>query len=200
MYILFKNSTKKNKSIRYLFVRLLQILLIAVVLTSSLKAATQGSLGNTSTGTIEIGVSINRFVVIRGLRDFNFGLWNLGDGTLTDNDNVCIGKNAIGGPYAIRAAGNGNGIDPAAFTLNNGADQINYNVYWNDAPGVAGNVQLTPGVILHGQTGSFFSFLFNLFGFCISNANVQIEIPDTELQVANNGSYSGTLTLLIIPD
>ena len=167
---------------------------------TSLNAATQGAEGNSSTGTIETIVVIGRFIRIAGLRDFNFGLWNAGDGTLSDNDNVCIGKNDFGGPYAIRAAGNGDGGDPAAFTLNNGVDQIYYNVYWNDATGTTGNQQLTAGLILHGQTGSFFSFLFNLFGFCFSNANVQVEIPDTELSGASGGAYSGTLTLLVIPD
>ena len=130
----------------------------------------------------------------------NFGVWNSGDGTLTDNDNVCIGKNDFGGPYAIRASGNGDGFDPAAFTLSNGTDQIYYNVYWNDATGTSGNIQLSPGLILYGQTGSFFSFLFNLFGFCVANANVEVEIPDTELQAASGGNFTGTLTLLVIPD
>lgn len=168
--------------------------------TSSIQAATQGTLGNTSSGSVDVNIVIGRTIVIRGLRDFNFGAWNLGDGTLTDNDNVCIGKNDFGGPYAIRASGDGDGFDPAAFTLSNGTDQIYYNVYWNDATGTAGNVQLTSGLILYGQTGSFFSFLFNLFGFCVANANVEVEILNTELQAASGGNYTGTLTLFVIPD
>jgi len=200
MCFVHQNLKYKRKLKNYLLALSIQLVLYVVILSGSLNAATQGTLGSTSTGTVEIGVVINRLIVIGGLRDFNFGLWNIGDGTLIDNDNVCIGKNDFGGPYAIRAAGNGNGFDPAAFTLGNGIDQINYNVYWNDATGVGGNVQLTPGLILHGQTGSFFSFLFNLFGFCIANANVEIEIPDTELLAASGGSYAGTLTLLVIPD
>lgn len=194
----------QNKSFR--FQQVLNFFLAAGIIISlsltftPLEAATQGTEGNSSTGTIETIVVIGRFIRIAGLRDFNFGVWNTGDGTLSDNDNVCIGKNDFFGPYAIRAAGNGDGGDPAAFTLSNGVDQIYYNVYWNDATGTASNQQLTAGLILHGQTGSFFSFLFNLFGFCFSNANVQIDIPDTELSAASGGAYSGTLTLLVIPD
>ena len=167
---------------------------------SHVRAATQGSQGATSTGTIETVVTIGRLIWIRSLRDFNFGVWNIGDGTLTDNDNVCIGKNDFFGPYAVRAAGNGDGFDPSAFTLSNGVDQIYYNVYWNDANGTGGNQPLTPGLILHGQTGSAFIFFLNVIGFCFTNANVEIEIPDTELQAASGGNYTGTLTLLIIPD
>ena len=170
------------------------------LLQSSIQAATQGSQGATSTGTIENIVIVGRQIWIRSLRDFNFGVWNVGDGTLSDNDNVCIGKNDFFAPYAVRAAGDGDGLDPAAFTLSNGADQIYYNVYWNDANGTGGNQQLTPGLVLHGQTGAPFVFFLNVIGLCITNANLQIEISDTELQSATGGNYTGTLTLLIIPD
>ena len=35
-----------------------------------------------------------------------------------------------------------------------------------------------------------------IFGACLPNANIEIEIPDTELSSAVGGAYSGTLTLL----
>lgn len=168
---------------------------------SSLQAASQGSAGATSSGTVEIGIAVNRSIIIQGLRDFNFGLWRNGDGTLIDNDNVCVAKTSNFGTYGIRAAGDGDGFDPAAFTLSNGFDQINYNVYWNDQTGTAGTQQLTPGLIEHGQVETAFHVIIAaIFGICANNANVQIEIPDTELSSAVGGAYSGTLTLLVIPD
>ena len=169
----------------------------------TLHAATQGTEGNNSTGTVDVNVSIGRLVRIQGLRDFNFGTWASGDGTLTDNDDVCIANNFLLGSYGIRAAGDGdgvNGIDPSSFTLSNGVDQISYNVFWNDETGTAGNQQLTGGVIARSQTGTFGSFLFNFFGFCVNNANIQVTIPATELEATGAGNYTGTLTLLIIPD
>ncbi len=197
-----QDKIRKFHYLSFVTASLLASLLVFSILSfSSLQAATQGSSGASSSGTIENIVTVGRVIRIGGLRDFNFGVWNSGDGTLSDNDNVCIAKNDIFGPYAIRAAGNGDGFDPAAFTLSNGADQIYYNVYWNDANGTGGNQQLAPGVVLHGQTGGAFTFLINLiFGICNTNANVEIEIPDTELQAASGGNYSGTLTLLVIPD
>ena len=187
------------KSLASLFLASALFVCSSLFMPSS-EAATQGSQGPTSSGTVETVVTIGQFVRIRNLRDFIFGIWNVGDGTLSDNDNACIANNAIFGSYAVRATGDGNGFDPAAFTLSNGAEQINYNVYWNDQTGTAGNQQLTAGLIQHGQTASAFSFLFNVFGFCVLNSNLEIEIPDTELQAASGGTYSGTLTLLIIPD
>jgi len=166
----------------------------------TLQAATQGTEGNTSTGTVEVAISVGRAVRIQGLRDFNFGTWSAGDGTLTDNDDVCIANNFIFGEYGIRAAGDGDGIDPSSFTLSNGVDQIPYNVFWNDTTGTGGNQQLTGGVIARGQTGAAGSFFFNFFGFCVNNANIQVTIPEPELEAAATGNYTGTLTLLIVPD
>lgn len=176
-------------------------LIVSLASFSNLQAATQGTFGPTSSGTVEIGIAVNRAIIITGLRDFNFGVWRVGDGTLIDNDDVCVAKTSNFGTYGIRAAGDGDGFDPAAFTLSNGIDQINYNVYWNDQTGIAGTQQLTPGLIEHGQVETAFHvILAAIFGICVNNANVQIEIPDTELSSAVGGAYSGTLTLLVIPD
>ncbi|MGH1537571.1 MAG: hypothetical protein ACRBDX_05945 [Gammaproteobacteria bacterium] len=193
----------KENIVHYSFLFSL-VLLFSVLPFSSIQAATQGSFGPTSSGTVELGIAVNRNIIILGLRDFNFGVWNSGDGTLIDNDNVCVAKTSNFGTYGIRAAGNGNGFDPAAFTLSNGVDQINYNVYWNDTATPSGANplnQLTPGVISHGQVETNLHVLFAFFlGICGNNANIEIEIPDTELSSAVGGAYSGTLTLLVIPD
>lgn len=176
-------------------------ILLSIASFTNLQAASQGSAGATSSGTVEIGIAVNRAIIILGLRDFNFGLWRAGDGTLRDNDDVCVAKTSNFGTYGIRAAGNGDGFDPAAFTLSNGIDQVNYNVFWNDEIGTTGSQQLTPGLIEHGQVETFIHVLqAALFGVCALNANIEIEIPDTELSSAVGGTYSGTLTLLVIPD
>ncbi len=185
------------------YMSLIKLCAIALLLIPMpIYSATQGSQGNTSSGTVEINIVKNRTILIIGLRDFNFGQWTPGDGTLTDNDNLCVGKTNFG-TYGIRASGNGDGFDPAAFTLSNGSDQIYYNVYWNDAATPTGTNaanQLTPGLIQHGQVESFFHTFFFLFGACFENANLEIEIPDTELLSSTGGNYTGTLTLLVIPD
>lgn len=163
-------------------------------------AATQGTLGSDSSGSVEIAVVSNDSIIIHGLVDYNFGIWSTGGGTLRADSDVCIGKTSFSGPYAIRASGDGAGSDPAAFTLSNGTEQISYNVYWNDQVTPSGNLPLTAGLILHGQTGSVPSFAQNRVTCRIPNANLQVEILDTELQASTSGNYSGTLTLLVIPE
>ncbi len=199
---------------------LLWALLAFLSSASSYAATTQGPLSSTtSTGTIDVSVGVGNEIVVYGLSDVNFGSWSLGDGTISSNQDICIGKNDFFQPYAIVARGDGDGIDPSAFTLSNGVDQIYYNVNWNDQAGTGGQV-LLPGSLALGQTGGFFDFLVNrrgaqlgvpcggggipIFFFFTTNsrpnANLEITIPATELSSAIGGSYSGTLTLVVMPN
>ena len=187
-------------------------MLIMLVVSNSLNAATtQGTPDYfASTGTVDITVSSGDLIRIFGLQTVSFGTWNIGDGNLSDNQDICIGKSSTGVPYAIQASGDGNSTgDPSAFTLSNGVDQINYTVHWTDG---VGQTDMTPGSIEFGQTASGGSFFRNLIfgggffnfpcgtGLTPRNANLEIRIPDTELSAAAGGFYAGTLTLLIIPN
>ena len=81
-----------------------------------------------------------------------------------------------------------------------GFNRIHYDVYFNDEAGLAGRTQLNPGVILSNQSSFGLFFIFNmLFGCTVQNANISIEVPESELSGAA-GTYTGTLTLLLIPE
>ncbi len=132
------------------------------------------------------------------------GTWG-GSGSLTADDDICIGRTGVGlfgsGIYRMTASGDGEPGDPAAFTLTNGFNRIYYNAFFNDQTGTTGQQQLTAGVQLTNQSGSGFSFVFNyIFAFCpFPNANIAIEVPPGEL-AKGAGNYTGTLTLLLIPE
>ena len=193
--------------------------ILAILLIShSLQAATtQGSVGFTSTSTIDINVTTTESIVIFGMRAFSFGVWTVSDGDLADNENVCIGKTNQGSPYAIQATGDGDTLDPSAFTISNGADQIYYDVYWNDEVGTAGQVQLSPGSTLNNQDDApNGTYRRNRVAYGVGNtncdpgntgprtprenANLQIRIPSTQLATAASGLFTGVLTLLIVPE
>ena len=185
---------------------LILILFIAGLITcfhNALAATTQGSMGPTSTGTVDIVQVIGSLARIKGIDDiFHFGLWS-GTGGLTQNDDICIGVNT-GGNYQILATGNGDSIDPNSFTLANGTHQIYYNVYFNDTTGIVGQQQLTAGTILSGLSDSNTTrILNNLNGAGCGpprrNANFMVEIPESQLQQGQAGTYFGILTLELIP-
>ena len=166
-------------------------------------AANQGPLGNTSsTGDIDVDLVLGLLTRISGLTDFPLGVWS-GTGPLTANDNICIGRTGSGffsGSYRIRASGDGEPGDPSAFTLTNGASRIYYRAYFNDVPNAGGGrQQLIGGSTLTGQSGFGLFQAFNMFGCLFNNANISIEVPESEL-AGGTGTYTGTLTLLLLPE
>ena len=194
----------------YVFSLFIVALLLGISV-NTFAATTQGAPGPlSSTGTVDINVTSGDDIIIYGLQTVSFGAWTTGDGDQASNQDVCIGKSGFFEPYAIQATGDGNTIDPSAFTLTNGVDQINYEVYWNDATGLGGQIQLLPGSVQYGQTGIpadfFWNRLLGFFGFpcgagpSTPNANLEVRISSTELSAAPAGIYTGVLTLLVIPN
>ncbi len=185
--------------------------LMIVSAPSEVDAATQGQLGfGTSTGSVDVDLIIGFQARINGFQDFALGDWS-GTGPMTANDDICVGLNFLPATYRIRASGDGEPGDPSAFTLSNGATQINYNVFFNDAVGTAGRVPLTAGSTLTGQVAptpftnvfanpSVFNFFFGgVFGCAGPNANISIEVPEAEL-TGGFGTYNGTLTVTLLPE
>ena len=166
-------------------------------------AAVQGTADNVaSSGSLDINATLGILTRISGLRDLPLGTWS-GSGPLTGNENICIGRTGTSfftGAYRIRASGDGEPGDPSAFTLSNGAQTLKYNAFFNDAANAgAGRAPLTGGVTLRNQS-SFGLFLsLNVSRCAVNNANISVEVPESELQGAN-GAYEGTLTLLLTPE
>jgi len=183
--------------------RLVAFCLASVMCVSThvgVNAAVQGPFGfGSSTGSVDVDLIIGFRARISGLADMPLGDWS-GTGPMTANDNICVGVNYFGGGYRIRASGDGEPGDPGAFTLSNGANRITYNAFFNDATGVAGRVPLTGGVTLNGQNAANLPRVFNFFFGCVANnANVSIEVPESEL-TGGFGTYNGTLTLTLLPE
>ena len=166
-------------------------------------SAQQGSTGPTSAGDVDVNLIMGTGVRITGFVDLPLGVWS-GSGDLTANDNLCVGRTGVGlfgsGNYRIRASGDGEPGNPAAFTLTDGTRLIYYDAYFNDQTGITSRQQLTPGVALTGQSGFGFWFILNyLFGCAVNNSNVSIVVPESQLQGAS-GDYAGVLTLTLIPE
>lgn len=206
----YKNANMRLSILNKSFVSIISFILMVLVISNSLNAATtQGSPDFfASTGTVDVNVTSGDNLILFGMQTVSFGTWNIGDGSLSNTQSVCVGKTGFFQDYAIQATGDGNSLDPSAFTISNGVDQINYTVHWTDD---AGQTDMSPATTYFNQGGSAFSFFRNwLFGglvgrACgaagtISNADLEVRIPDTELGTAVGGFYSGTLTLLIIPN
>ncbi|MFK8017029.1 MAG: hypothetical protein AB8G17_16520 [Gammaproteobacteria bacterium] len=167
-------------------------------------AAEQGTTDTTSTGSVDVTLTTGLSARLSGLSDMALGTWS-GTGDLSANQNLCVGRTGVGffanGSYRIRASGDGDASDVHAFTLSNGAQSVYYDVFFNDQTGLVGRTPLTGGVMLSAQQGFGLWEIFNVvFGCTVRNANLSINVPEAQLAAASGGVYSGTLTLVLIPD
>lgn len=130
-------------------------------------------------------------VRINGLTDVNFGpVANL-EMDLVQSQSVCLYSQS--NRYSVRADGSGAG---GAFTLSGGAADLAYEVRWNDQAGQSNGLSLSPGGQLSGLTTDAQNQNCGGNGPA-TTASLILVLPATALSSAIQGSYSGTLTLIV---
>lgn len=158
-------------------------------------AATQGTLGATSTGSIQISVSVPSRVQITGLTDVAFTGVDPSV-TATNAQSNCVWSNTATKGYTITATGSGTA---GAFTLASGAlTPVSYSVQWNQATGQSSGTALTAATA---------STTFNSTATTptcatapASSSSLIVSITSAQLlSMASLTSYTGTLTLLVSP-
>jgi hypothetical protein len=161
----------------------------ATFAASNAFAATQGTLGATSQGSLNITLTIDALVQISALNDIDLGTYT-GGGNITGVDDLCVYSN-IGG-YHITATGNGAG---SAFQLIGAGATIPYAVEWADSAGAQTGDPMTSGTVLTNQSGTFTTP--NCGGG--NNARVIVTVNSTDLAAAPAQAYTGVLTLVVAP-
>lgn len=168
--------------------------LAAAISSMPALAATDGTLGATSTGTVSITASVPNRARISGLSDINFTNQDPASAA-SAAQNVCVWSNTATKAYTITASGSGTG---SAFTLSNGGATVPYQVQWAGASGALTGTTLTAG----SASSSFTSTATNQN--CASgpsaSASLIVGLDTANLGTMSAGSnYTGTLTLLVTP-
>lgn len=101
-------------------------LALILALAAPAHAASQGSLGATSTGSVTITVSVAPRVSISGLADMSFNIQDPSE-VASGTQDICIWSNTASKSYTITASGSGPG---GAFVLLSGAQAVPYKVSW----------------------------------------------------------------------
>lgn len=159
-------------------------------------AATQGTPGPTSTGTVTINASITPEVNITNLDDFTFEATLLRTALNTGadaskTDQVCVWSNNPDGSYFITATGNG---AANAFTITDGTRTLAYNVAWTGSSG--------PGQPLSAGTKSPKFTSTAIAPDCSGSTTAILGISFANAQIAGmeaTTTYTGVLTLLVSP-
>jgi len=165
---------------------------------SPVLAATDGTIGATSTGVSTVSLTIPEYVVVSGMANFAFGSWN-GTSALDMNDNIIIsGNDDQGSPtYKVNIVGDGGTGDEFYIhrTVLAPATEIPYTVSFNDQTGTGGASAVTKAVDITGQSG-----INTALDSVTENANLRVQISLAALKAAPRGSYTGTLTIVVTPE
>lgn len=158
-------------------------------------AATQGTLGATSTGSITITATVPNRAQITGLTDITFSSVDPSSAA-TSTQSDCVWSNTATKGYSIKATGSGTS---GAFTLASGAlTPVPYSVQWAASSGQSSGTAMTAGTALTGQTTTATTPTCSSSPTTTSSLIVTIAATDLQSMAAAT-SYSGTLTLLVTP-
>jgi hypothetical protein len=167
---------------------------IAAMSAGAAQAATQGTLGATSTGTVTITASVPNRARITGLADVSF-LNQDPTVAASGAQNVCVWSNTATKRYTVTATGDGTSN---AFTLANGALTVPYSVQWNATSGQTSGTALATGTASAALTSAA------THQTCASgptaSASLIVGIATTDLGAMQAATtYTGVLTLVVTP-
>lgn len=155
-------------------------------------AATQGSIGATSTGSVLITATVPNRALITSLADVTF---TNADPSVaaTSSQGPCVWSNTSTRNYTITASGSGTA---GAFTIASGSSVIPYSIGWANSANATSLTALTAGA----ASSAIASNATNISCGGTGNSTLKVTIGATDLQnmVATN-SYTGTLTLVVTP-
>ena len=151
-------------------------------------AATQGTVGGTSTGDLDIQVTINDAVRISNLTDV---VTTFTGTDISAPQTVCVYRNSTG-DYNITATGDGG--TGTEFKIADTGVEIDYAVSWNDGSGASA---MTSNTALTGQQNADTSDP-NCGGG--DTATLTIGVLASDMVAVPTGVYTGTLTLTVAPE
>jgi hypothetical protein len=169
---------------------------IAMLGMGPAEAATQGTLGNTSSGSVTINASVASRVQISGLSDVTFNTVDP-SAAVSNAQSVCVWSNTATKGYNITATGSGTA---SAFTLSSAAlPVVPYTVEWAGSTGQTSGSALTVSTPLTALTSA--ATRPTCSSGPTSSASLIVRMAAADLQGMSAGAtYTGALTLVVAPE
>lgn len=131
-------------------------------------------------------------VRVSDLTDIVYGTINNLQADSRRSQSICVSASATDGLYSVTATGTGPG---GALELSSGAFSLPYSVEWSTAPSQSFGASLVANEALVGQSTPEKQQDCKSRG--LQTASLIVILRGAELGAAIQGSYSGTLTILI---
>lgn len=153
-------------------------------------AANQGSLGGTSTGDIDIDVTVGDQIQVTALQDITGS--HVPGADFTGSSTACVYTNNPTGNYDVTMTSSNPGAGNV-FQLSDGATDVVYNISYND-----GN---SSAAMLSGQVNTTFDNADTASTTCggTPQSSIDITVPAANLDVVGAGTYSDVVTILVSP-
>jgi hypothetical protein len=163
----------------------------ALVASTGVLAATDGTLGATSSGELNVSLAVADRVQITGLDDIALGSYS-GTGSLVGGSTFCVYRNGTG-VYDLTVTSLND--DSGTFRATDGTDFIAYSVEIDDSVVASNGVLVASGAAQTGLAGNGTSTSCG----GADNASLQVTFDELDLQAAPTGSFADVITLLVEP-
>lgn len=163
---------------------------VVVAMATSTYAVTQGDLGFTSTGSVEISLNVADEVQINNLVDIDLGDFTGAD--LTGSTPACIFRNGGNAGFQLTASGNGTA---GAYTLADAgaANLVGYSVSINTGGADSDLDANTPATFTTATSTP------DCVGIT-DNATITVTVDAADAATLPATAYTGTLTLVVAPN
>ncbi len=166
------------------------ILAGAMVAGGSAMAATQGTLGGTSQGDIDIDVSVGDEIQITGLQDITGS--HVPGNNFTGTSTACVYTNNPTGNYNVTMTSSNPGT-ANEFRLNGPSGFIAYTVVYDDGDSTAPMVSSVANTTFDNADTSALDCGLS------PQSSINITVPAASLDAAGPGTYSDVVTILVAP-
>ena len=159
------------------------------------QAATDGTLGVSSTGRSNITITVQRELRVNNLNDIPLGTFDAATAPLLGSDTLCVYDNGLSGYQVTLSSGNGTG----QFEMRNGPSVVTYAVEFDDSGTGANYVTATEGAPITGRTNASTSN-----DGCVTlgadNARIRIRVNASDVSGSStNGLHTDTLSVVVAP-
>ncbi|MEX2489796.1 MAG: hypothetical protein WD356_09770 [Pseudomonadales bacterium] len=160
---------------------------VTALFSAQALAATDGSVGTTSSGTSQVSLDVADRIQISNVEDIALGTYG-GTGDLNENMSYCVYRNG-GGDYELTLT-----TDQGVFEVADGTDTIPFAVQ------VDGDNDASDGASIAYNTAST-AFTGSNAGDCngADNGAMYVNFSEANLQAAPTSTYQATVTLLVEP-
>jgi hypothetical protein len=134
-------------------------------------------------------------VRVSALTDISFGMLANLQSDQRRSQSICVYSNGNTSGYSVSAWGSGSA---GSFEISNGSNSLNYDVEWNPVAGLSTGAALTPNLPLTGQVSSASNQTCN--SGPAASASLVVILRGGDLGQAREGTYTGSLSLLISPE